>query len=364
VAAALLKEGGRYDLIGVFIVGWQGTKDFPCQWQADEADARMVAEKLGIPFFSVNLSQQYYRKVITEFVAGYSRGLTPNPDILCNREIKFKALWRQLSQFEIDFIATGHYARLRRQGAGADDYGIYKPMDSAKDQTYFLWAIDGEILPRLIFPLSELIKPEVRLLAKKFDLPTFNKRDSQGVCFTGGLPVKRFLANFLKWEEGTVLTLDGRQIAKHRGVNFYTIGERLGADTVLWQGDVPPLYVVAKDTRENLLVVGNDNQTYADKFTSEPIRWLGSPRRSKFVAMVKIRYRQEDVPAKIYPSNKGAVVELGQPVRAITPGQSMVLYDSDGRLLGGATIKDVPAQRAILRKAKRHRQPAAAKITT
>jgi len=418
VAAALLKQQG-YDVIGVYILGWTGTDEFPCAWQEEERSAREVADILGIEFYTVNLGREYEHEVINKFFAGYKAGLTPNPDVLCNREIKFKAAWKAVRQFEPDFIATGHYARLRREFSSNNSHfsindamnqfpntkkienlpnknllkirklkienfypQIFKPADKEKDQTYFLWAIDRTMLSRILFPLGELTKPEVRQLARNFGLPTAEKKDSQGICFVGPLKVRQFLQTRIRPLPGDVITTDGRTIARHDGVEFYTIGQRLGAGQVEWTGDVPPLFVVAKDLKANVIVVGADSDTFARSFTATQLNWftpftpskvegskvegLNDPFDSlslaqgwpegQFEASVKIRYGQEDVKAKIQCAKSSATVTFTQPVRAVTPGQSLVMYDGSGVLIGGGIISDVPQQSKILGQALRSKQ--------
>lgn len=346
VAAALLKNQG-YDVIGVYILGWTGTKEFPCNWQTEESDARKVAEQLDIPFYTINLSKEYEQAVIDDFFANYRLGLTPNPDILCNREIKFKALWKAVRQFEPDFLATGHYARIKN--AGTPDAALYKGVDENKDQSYFLWGIDEAMLSNILMPIGELKKPQVRALAKKYDLATATKKDSQGICFIGPLKVRQFLTNELKPKPGVAMLPDGRQVARHDGAALYTIGQRLGAGSVDWSGDAPPLFVIAKDIKRNLLMVGSDRQTFASSLVATKSNWLSAQPKSRFAAAVKIRYRQEDVNAKISCTHDQLDVTFNEPVRAITPGQSVVFYAKDGQLLGGAVIQSVPEAEKLLR---------------
>lgn len=373
VSAALLKQQG-YDVIGVYILGWTGTKEFPCSWQEEERSAREVAEKLVIEFHTVNLGPEYENEVIDKFFAGYKAGVTPNPDVLCNREIKFGAAWRAVRQFEPDFIATGHYARMQEipniENSDTENSieienlklkihshpAIFKARDVNKDQTYFLWAIDRAMLPRILFPLGELTKPEVRQLARKYGLPTADKKDSQGICFVGPLKVRQFLQTRIRPLPGDVITTDGKTIARHEGVELYTIGQRLGAGQVEWTGDVPPLFVVAKDLKTNTLVVGADHETFSQSFIARQLNWLVSEQRGEFEANVKIRYGQEDVKAKIESVDSSATVTFSKPVRAVTPGQSFVMYDYTGALLGGGIITDVPQQSKILGQALRSKQ--------
>jgi len=341
VAAALLKEQG-FDVIGVYILGWTGTPEFPCSWQQEEADARLVAEQLDIPFQTVNLSKEYEQAVIETFFEGYRHGATPNPDILCNREIKFKALWAAVRQFEPDYLATGHYARV-------NDGMIVKGVDENKDQSYFLWGIDRQMLPRILFPVGDKTKSEIRQLASSLGLPTAHKKDSQGICFVGPLKVREFLRSYLGPKPGQAMLADGRPVGQHQGANLYTIGQRLGAGSVSWTGDVPPLFVIAKDVKRNLLVVGPDKETLADTFVAVNPNWLSALPKNDFACQAKVRYRQADIGVTVRWSGQKLIVKTDEPIRAITPGQSIVFYRGD-QLLGGAVIETVPAQQLLLEK--------------
>ncbi|MDP3993336.1 MAG: tRNA 2-thiouridine(34) synthase MnmA [bacterium] len=354
VSAALLKEQG-YEVIGFYILGWLGTPDFPCPWQKEEADARAVTDQLGIPFHTINLSKVYEEEVIDRFFAGYQAGVTPNPDILCNREIKFKALWQAIRQFECDYISTGHYARvceLKTQNSKVKsetqsskvEPAIFKAKDLNKDQSYFLWGIEKAMLSKIIFPLGELTKPEVRQLAKKYKLPTATKKDSQGICFVGPLKVRQFLASRVKTKPGDVFLVDGRKVATHQGVELYTIGQRLAAGSVDWTGDVPPLFVSAKDFKNNRLIVGADSQTFDTKLVAGSLNWLSELEGPTFEGLAKIRYRQEDEIVHIHQVDAKLSVEFVRPVRALTAGQSIVFYSKSSQLLGGGIIELVPEQ--------------------
>jgi tRNA-specific 2-thiouridylase len=347
VSAALLKEQG-YDVIGAFALGWMGDKDFPCSWQEEEADARAVAEKLDIPFYTVNLSKEYEKAVINDFFRVYQAGGTPNPDILCNKEIKFKAMWQAVRQFEPDFIATGHYAQITNPGTA--EAAIIKGVDPDKDQTYFLWAIDKEMLPKILFPIGHLQKKEVRELAKKYDLPTATKKDSQGICFVGPLKVRVLLKKYVKAKSGDVVLADGRKIATHDGVQFYTIGQRLGAGSVEWTGDVPPLFVAAKDVKNNVVVVGTDEQVHATELEAGHLNVISKEVVMPLKCKAKVRYRQEDMIASVDMQEQKIRVIFDEPVRAITPGQSVVFYSDNDELIGGAIIGKVSEQEKILQK--------------
>jgi tRNA-specific 2-thiouridylase len=334
VAAALLVEQG-YDVIGVYVLGYWGDDEYVCAWQPEEQDARLVANKLNIPFYTVNLSQEYKKKVIDDFIDKYRQGLTPNPDVLCNSEIKFRALPELIRQFEPDFLATGHYAAI--VNGTTKNALIAHPKDTSKDQTYFLWRLDKQILAKLIFPLGLLTKDETRQLAKKYDLPTQNKKDSQGVCFIGPLNVRKFLHRYLQPKEGEAVLSDGRVIAKHEGAVMYTIGQRLSAGSVNWTGDVPPLYVIAKDLKNNRLIVGDDKATLRQTLTAKELNWHLLPPKKHFTAEAQIRYRQRAVEAQFELENGCIHVEFKEPVRAVTPGQSLVIY-KDNCLIGGGVI--------------------------
>lgn len=334
VAAALLVKQG-YDVIGVFVLGWLGEENFPCAWQKEEADARTVAEKLGIPFHTINLAKEYKARVIDDFLAKYQQGLTPNPDVLCNSEIKFGALLDAIRQFEPDYLATGHYARM----AVKDCPLICIPADKDKDQTYFLWRIRASVLPKILFPLGGLTKKEVRSLANKYQLPTATKKDSQGVCFIGSLKVREFLRHYLSPKPGQAVLKDGRVIATHQGANLYTIGQRLSADSVDWVGDVPPLYVIAKDSARNEIIVGPDKDTFSSRLTASQLNWHQEPDSDSFQCQARVRYRQVAVEAKVKLTGDQAEVEFDEPIRAITPGQSIVFYQGDV-MLGGGVIDE------------------------
>lgn len=352
VTAALLKEQG-YDVLGVYILGWTGTEEFPCSWQDEEADARKVAEKIGISFHTVNLSKEYEKAVIDNFFSKYQEGLTPNPDILCNQEIKFKATWRAVRQFEPDFIATGHYARILNKGT--DKTVIAKGLDDNKDQSYFLWGIEKPMLSKIIFPLGEMEKKDVRKLAEKYDLPTAKKKDSQGICFVGPLKVREFLKSRVKAKPGNAVLPTGEVVARHDGVELYTIGQRLGAGSVDWTGDIPPLFVAAKDIKNNLLIVSNDSDIYAKTLFAINANWHKSSGDS-FSCLTKVRYRQADVPATVSKVDNKLRVVFEEPVRAITPGQSIVFYTNTGELLGGAVISSVPNADELVQKVHGRRQ--------
>lgn len=268
-----------------------------------------------------------------------------------------------MRQFEPDKIATGHYARLQwkvldpnqtTNGQTTTKLKINQPViakarDKDKDQTYFLWAIEKEMLPKIIFPLGGYLKSEVRILARQFNLPTATKKDSQGICFIGPLKVRQFLKDNLKPRIGQAVLTDGRIVATHEGATLYTIGQRLGAGSVSWTGDTPPLFVVAKDVGRNLLVVGADKETFVNEAIFNKANWFINVR-TPFKAKAKTRYRQESIDCSVTKQKNGYSVRFNQPARAIAPGQSIVFYDKFGTLIGGGKVTAVPYQEKILQK--------------
>lgn len=347
--AALLAKKQGYDVYGVYILGWLGTDRYPCHWQKEEADARQVAEQLGIPFETVNLSADYFQAVIQPFFDQYQQGQTPNPDILCNQAIKFGALYKAVRQLEPDLIITGHYAKTSRDPKSKIQ-SLAKAKDLNKDQSYFLWAIDRAMLDKVELPIGTYTKSQVRQMAKRFNLPTAEKKDSQGICFIGPLKVRHFLKDNLKVKPGEVVDLKGEKIAEHQGVQLYTIGQRLGAGSVSWTGDVPPLFVVAKDLGRNRLIVGSDKDCQAKELVARQANWLIDRVGKDFSCLAKVRYRQEEVPCRVKLKGDQLEVKFPAAVRALSVGQSIVFYDSMEKVLGGAWISAVPEQERIIAK--------------
>ena len=246
VSAALLVRGG-YDVVGVFIRVWE-PEGVPCTWRAERRDAMRVAAHLNIPLITLDLAKEYKKGVIDYMVAEYESGRTPNPDVMCNKQVKFGAFYDWAMQRGADYVATGHYAQIKN-GKFA------RAKDDNKDQTYFLWTLKPEQLSHILFPIGHLTKPEVRDLAKKFNLPVSDKKDSQGLCFVGKLDFKDFLKDFIKSKSGEVLDESGEVIGTHDGAIFYTIGERHGFEVVRKTPNDEPLYVVVRDLEKNQLVV-------------------------------------------------------------------------------------------------------------
>ena len=338
VAAALLKERG-FHVVGVFMKPWQ-PKGIQCLWQEDRQDAMRVAAILDIPLETWDFSRQYEIKVTRSMIDGYRRGITPNPDVMCNQEIKFGLFFKQAMRRGADAIATGHYAcifpEVRPQETSPRSHlKLMKAKDINKDQTYFLWMLGQERLAKILFPIGEYTKPEVRTLARKFKLPTHDKKDSQGVCFIGPLDMKEFLTRHIKQKIGVVRDRDGRVLGEHDGAQYYTIGQRHGLDLGIAGG---PYYVVRKDVRRNIVTVGGAQDLLARTARLTEVRWVSGKAPAFPVRMnVKIRYRTAAASAVLH---KGGLLEFRTPQRAITPGQSAVFYKRQ-EVLGGGIIVSV-----------------------
>lgn len=337
VAALLLKEAG-YHVEGVFMKNWEEEQGSEyCSASSDMADAQAVCDKLKIAFHTVNFSAEYWERVFTHFLAEYRAGRTPNPDILCNKEIKFKAFLDFAKQRGADYIATGHYARITSAQ-------LLKALDSDKDQSYFLYALNQQQLAQSIFPLGDLKKTEVREIAKTAGFINHAKKDSTGICFIGERKFKTFLNNYLPATPGDIQTVDGKVIGQHDGLMFYTLGQRKGLKIGgLKNGKESPWYVVLKNLEKNSLIVTQGlehSRLYANALIAKDIHWInGIPKEFPFNATAKTRYRQPDQACCIHllDENQYKIV-FSEPQRAITPGQSVVLYH-DAICLGGGIIE-------------------------
>ncbi|TGD75275.1 tRNA 2-thiouridine(34) synthase MnmA [Mangrovimicrobium sediminis] len=340
VAALLLREQG-YAVEGLFMKNWEeddGTEY--CTAKEDFADAQAVADKLGITLHGANFAAEYWDNVFEHFLAEYRAGRTPNPDILCNREIKFKAFLDYARMLGADLIATGHYVR-----RGEDDTGatLLKGLDPNKDQSYFLHAVGHSELADSLFPVGELEKPEVRAIAEKHELATAKKKDSTGICFIGERRFKDFLEQYLPAKPGEIHSLDGECLGRHQGLMYHTIGQRqgLGIGGLAEHGDAP-WYVVGKDLERNVLLVaqGNDHPAlFSDSLATGDIYWVaGEPPTLPLQCQAKVRYRQPDQACTVQREGDGYRVDFAEPQRAVTPGQSVVFYDGE-RCLGGGVIE-------------------------
>jgi tRNA-specific 2-thiouridylase len=342
VAALLLKEQG-WDVQGLFMSNWDDDDDAYCTAAQDFQDARAVARELSIPLHRVSFAAQYRDRVFEYFLREQRAGRTPNPDVLCNREIKFGVALEYVRRLGGTHFATGHYARLVKGAHGATE--LHKARDGAKDQSYFLHAVAPEHLADCLMPLGEIEKGAVRDRARRAGLPVFDKPDSTGICFIGERPFREFLAKFLDKTPGPIESPEGEHLGIHEGLAFYTLGQRGGLYIGGRRGhSEQPWYVAAKDTRRNALIVvqGHDHPLLtSDGLTTGPMHWLVAPRVAAFQCTVKVRYRQADQAALLEPQPDGtARIIFDSPQRAVTPGQYAVVYDED-HCLGGAVIETV-----------------------
>jgi tRNA-specific 2-thiouridylase len=341
VAALLLKEQG-YRVEGLFMKNWEEDDGSEyCTAIADLADARMVCDKLGLKLHTANFAAEYWDNVFEHFIAEYSAGRTPNPDILCNKEIKFKAFLEYAQALGADYIATGHYARSRL--LDPQQAQLLKGLDSNKDQSYFLHAVSGLQLAKTLFPIGELEKPRVREIALQHDLVTHNKKDSTGICFIGERRFKDFLERYIPAQPGEIRSPDGELLGQHAGLMFHTLGQRQGLGIGGVKGaDEQPWYVVDKDLESNTLIVAQGNQhplLFSSALTVGKIDWVdrvGPTLPVRFKA--KTRYRQTDQPCRLEKTQQGYLVSFEQAQRAVTPGQSVVFYQ-DEICLGGGVIE-------------------------
>ena len=357
VTAAILKEQG-YDVTGVYMKNW--SQDLPgmvCPWREDYQDAKRVAVQLGIPFKMYDFETQYRERVVDYMLDGYKAGITPNPDIMCNQEVKFKLFLETALKDGADMIATGHYARIAHaSGVASDDTldptgkaQLLTGLDGNKDQTYFLYRVREDALARSLMPIGDLEKPAVRELARTYGLSTAEKKDSQGICFVGKVGIKEFLQNFVTTEPGAIIDREGKVIGEHDGALFYTIGQRHGLDV----GGGLPYYVIGKDMAKNEVYVTNDiddDKLWASELVLASEHWINNPPVPGKEYYVRTRYRAPLVKCFVSREHYEAelVVDLEEEVRAVTPGQSAVLYEktpsNDGtgevsyRVVGGGIV--------------------------
>lgn len=362
VSAALLVEQG-YDVTGVYMKNW--SKDlpgFPCPWKEDYQDAKRIAVKLGIPFEMFDFEKEYFEKVVQYMIDGYSAGLTPNPDIMCNQEIKFKLFYEVARERGADFIATGHYARVGGSHLGSqisdlretvnvapskiqDPRSIVylqRAVDENKDQTYFLYRMPYEALQHTLFPIGHLTKPQVRAEAEKRGLITAHKKESMGICFVGKVGIREFLSQYVKTEPGPIVEQHGLTVGRHDGAIFYTIGQRHGLDV----GGGLPYYVIGKDMTTNTVYVTNDisdEALWTNELQLTSLHWIQDRELDQLELqnrqlLVRTRHRAALIACKIkHYKDDIVLLQLEEKIRASTPGQSAVLY-TDSTCLGGGII--------------------------
>ena len=340
VAALLLKRQG-HDVIGLFMKNWEDDDDDEhCTTRVDLVDAVAVADKVGIEVEAVNFAAEYRERVFASFLAEYRAGRTPNPDVLCNAEIKFKAFLDHAVAMGAERIATGHYARIEEREGGPV---LMKGTDPAKDQSYFLHRLTRQQLSRAIFPVGHLLKTEVRRIAREAGLPNHAKKDSTGICFIGERPFREFLARYLPREPGPIVTPDGASLGEHHGLMYYTLGQRQGLGIGGQRaGDGTAWYVARKDVASNTLVVvqGHDDpRLFSTHLRAQDASWVaGTPPEEGGDLAAKTRYRQMDAPCTLAREGANAfALEFREPQWAVTPGQSAVLYRGE-LCLGGGVI--------------------------
>ncbi|HTB87558.1 MAG TPA: tRNA 2-thiouridine(34) synthase MnmA [Steroidobacteraceae bacterium] len=337
VAALLLRDAG-FSVQGLFMSNWDDD-DAYCTTAADFQDARRVCEVLGIALHRVSFAEQYRERVFSLFLREYAAGRTPNPDVLCNREIKFGICLEYMQRLGADWIATGHYAQVRHLNPYPE---LLKAVDSAKDQSYFLHSVAVSALSKTLFPLGDLKKAQVRAMAHAAGLPVFDKPDSTGICFIGERPFQEFLSRHLRTEPGPIETTDGRILGEHAGLALYTLGQRSGLKIGGRAGAAPaPWYVADKVMARNALIVVQDQNhplLLSDGFSVEQMHWINPGDAGAATACaVKTRYRQNDLACVLHSSAEGWRVTLDRPARAVTPGQYAVFYRGE-RCLGGGII--------------------------
>ena len=333
VSALLLKRQG-YEVIGVFMNNWdEEGEDGVCTAGTDWRDVRAVCDRIDIPYYAVNFAQEYRDRVFSLFLSEYRAGRTPNPDVLCNREIKFKAFLDFAMKAGAEKMATGHFVRTDETGR------LLRGADERKDQSYFLYMVHREQLQKALFPVGHLTKPEVRRIAEEAGLPVSRKKDSTGVCFIGERNFKRFLQGFLPAQPGDMVTPEGETVGRHDGLMYYTLGQRRGLG-IGGRGDGRSFFVVDKDLKNNRLIVvqGEDHPLlYSRGCTAEQATFVGDPlpENTPCRLTAKFRYRQPDQPVTVTRTGDTLHFRFDQPERAVTPGQSAVLYDGPVCLGGG-----------------------------
>ena len=345
VAALLLKEQG-YEVTGVFMRNWK-EQDGTCPAEEDYEDVRRVSEALDIPYYTVNFTKEYQERVFSYFLSEYAAGRTPNPDILCNTEIKFNAFLDFAMKSGASALATGHYARLSHDPSGVH---LWKGVDPGKDQTYFLAGLTQEQLHRAMFPIGGMQKKEVRELARRHALPVAEKKDSTGICFIGERHFKRFLMSYLPARPGDMVDEHGRKIGRHDGLMYYTLGQRRGLGIGgRSDGSGESWFVIGKDLQRNLLIVqqGEHEELYSLSLTVDKLNVIPREDLPKtFSCTAKFRYRQPDQAVHVERVDGGALVRFSEPQRAVTPGQWCVLYRGD-ECLGGGPIESVEPLKRI-----------------
>lgn len=336
VSAMLLKERG-FSVVGVFIKIWQ-PEFIECNWEKDRLDAMRVAVSLGIPFREIDLSKEYEEEVVRRMIDEYSKGITPNPDVLCNRHIKFGSFLKYAESGGADFIATGHYSRIEKSRNGL---ALLRAKDASKDQSYFLYTLGQSGLSRTLFPVGGLKKDEVRALAKKAQLLVASKPDSQGLCFVGDVSMKDFLSRFIELKKGSVLDINGAEIGTHDGAPLYTIGQRHGFFAKGKDTNMKPYFVVGINAPANTISVSaNLKDTMCNKVFIDKIHWITEAPTLPIEVIVQSRYHESPIKSVIAMQDGRLAASFSEPHIA-SPGQSLVMYDGNRCLGGGVIAKSV-----------------------
>ena len=345
-AAAVLLQRQGYDVTAVFMKNWED-QDGPCPAEQDYEDVRKVCEQLNIPYYSVNFAEEYRQRVFSYFLEEYRCGRTPNPDVLCNCEIKFRAFLEFALSSGADYMATGHYARLDKS---AGRPRLLRALDAGKDQTYFLAGLTCTQLEKVLFPIGELQKKDVRALCREKGLSVAGKKDSTGVCFIGERNFKKFLMEFLPARPGDMVDETGKKIGRHDGLMYYTLGQRRGLSIGGTRGgNGESWFVIGKDLKRNLLIVqqGEQDELYSLSLRADHMHFIaGEAPAKEFVCTAKFRYRQEDQAVRVCMEGESAQVLFERPQRAVTPGQWCVLYQGE-ECLGGGPIDYVQPKKSI-----------------
>lgn len=341
VAALLLKEQG-FDVVGLYMLNWEEREeDGSCTAEEDYADVRRVCAKLDIPYYTVNFAKEYLDRVFSYFLAEYEAGRTPNPDVLCNREIKFGPFLEEAKKLGADYIATGHYCKISHR---EDVHRLLKAADKNKDQTYFLNQLSQAQLADVLFPLGDLQKSEVRKIAAENGLSTAKKKDSTGICFIGERNFRKFLSSYLPARKGKILDLSGREVGEHMGLMYYTLGQRRGLELGGVRGDEEGgrWFVVRKDLENNILYVSHGDETplYSKSCEVNGFNWIPAPPAEReFSCTAKFRYRQPDQEVRVTVTGENALhIAFAEKQRAVTEGQYAVLYRGE-ECLGGGIIQ-------------------------
>ncbi len=329
--AALLKDQG-YNVVGVYMKNWAlDLPGFDCPWREDLADAKRVAVQLDIPFKIFDLQEEYKQKVVDYLVDGYRQGITPNPDVMCNQEIKFKVFLQACIDDGACLIATGHYAKTKNGE-------LFKGKDDSKDQTYFLYRVQSSALEKTLFPLGDLLKGEVRAIAAEKNLVTADKKESMGICFVGKVDIREFLKQYITVKPGPIIDQNNKEIGEHDGATLYTIGQRHGLDV----GGGLPNYVTSKDLDKNIVYVTSDlddKKLWSQELRLIAVHWINNLPEKDKTYQIRMRHQAKLMDATVIADSKKATVKLSEEIRAVTPGQSCVIYEGD-KIIGGGIISD------------------------